>query len=79
MKPSSTVEAFDFRGKRLKVRYRKHDRFMVENKSGIAYMLRAINYDRYLYADDVSSYEECKANLLKELKAHPEWNYQIIE
>ena len=79
MKTSSTIAVFDFSGKRLKVRRPDSDRFTVDTKFDIVYMLRAINYDKYLYANDVCSYEECKANLLKELKAHPEWNYQIIE
>lgn len=74
-----TLETTKFDFRRARVRGSKDGKiWRIEDKFGICYILRHIDFYRYLYADSIYKYEECKAYLLKELKEAKYPNVEII-
>lgn len=68
---------FDFR--RARVRGSKDGKtWKIEDKFGLAYILKHIDFYKYLYADDIYSYRELKGCLLEELQEAKYPNVHII-
>lgn len=68
---------FDFR--RARVRGSQDGKiWRIQDKYALYYILRHINFYKYIYADQVYNYEELKQCLLKELKEAKYENIKII-
>lgn len=68
---------FDFR--RARVRGSQDGKtWRIQDKYALYYILRHIDFYKYIYADQVYSYEELKQCLLKELKEAKYENVKII-
>ena len=81
MKPSTTITAFDFRGKRVKAR-RQNGTWEVQDKFSLGYMLKAIDcirYDACFIYNEAFKYNELKTMLISALEKHPEYGYEIIK
>lgn len=72
-----TIKHYDFR--RARIRISKDGKtWYIADKYTVVKRLQDINQYKYMYADVVYSYEQCKEALLKELKALNDPNIEII-
>lgn len=68
---------FDFR--RARVRESQDGKtWRIQDKYSLYYILRHIDFYKYMYADQICKYEELKQYLLKELKEAKYENVKII-
>lgn len=68
---------FDFR--RARVRGSQDGKtWRIQDKFALYYILRHIDFYKYMYADQICNYEELKQHLLKELKEAKYENIKII-
>ena len=68
---------FDFRRARVRGSIDGKE-WRIEDKYSLYYILRHINFYKYMYADQIYTYEELKQLLLKELKEAKYENVVII-